>query len=223
MATNGVLPNCLADFTFTVYAACLYVKATKRPCKTKTARSINEYKPVSSVRDCVSIYVLVSSTTGLIAHIYGFITRQSYHYACVFVDHHSDFTYVNLLTSQTGNQSVGAKEDSEAYAESHGVYIKHYYADNENYRSERWMNHRKEIHQGLTFSEVNYHHQNGRSERHIRSLQDLVHCQIIHSNHICPSAITCGLANSIMQPISSMEPLSVVLIIHPHLYQRLVN
>ena len=101
MTTNGVPPNCLANFTFTVCAACLYVKATKLPRKTKTARSINESKPVFSVRDCVSIDVLVYSTPGLIVHIYGFIMHQSYHYACVFVDHNSDFTYVNLLTSQT--------------------------------------------------------------------------------------------------------------------------
>ena len=97
MDINGVLLNILADCTFTVCAACLYVKATNRPCKTKMARYINESTPVASVGDCVSINVLVARTTGLIAHIYGFLKHHRYQYVCMFVDHNYDFTYINQL------------------------------------------------------------------------------------------------------------------------------
>ena len=76
---------------------------------------MNEYKPVVSVCDFVSIHGLVSSTTGLIVQMYGFIMLQRYQYACVFVDHSSDFTYVHLLKYQTGDEAVGSKEDFEAY------------------------------------------------------------------------------------------------------------
>ena len=59
---------------------------------TKMTKSINEYELVASVGDYVSVYVLVSSTHGLIVQICGFITRKSYQYACVLVNNHSDFT-----------------------------------------------------------------------------------------------------------------------------------
>ena len=60
---------------------------------------------------------------------------QRYHYACMFLDHYSDFAYVHLLKSQTGYEAVEAKESFEANAESHGVDIKHNCADNVIFRS----------------------------------------------------------------------------------------
>ena len=85
-----------------------------------------------------------------------------------FLYHHSDFTYIHLLKSQTGDESVESKEDSETYAESHGVDIKHNHAENGIFRSELWMNHYKDMHQDLTFSGFNAHRQNFRAERRIR-------------------------------------------------------
>ena len=102
-ANNGVPPKRFPDFYFPICAACLYLKAIKRPCKTKKPRSINESKPVASVGDFVYFDVLVSSNTGLVYHMSGFIIRQHYQYAYVFVDHCSDFTYAHLLKSKTGD------------------------------------------------------------------------------------------------------------------------
>ena len=109
MATNGVLPNRLADSTLPVCADCIYGNATKRPCNTKTAISINESKPVAPVGDCVSVSLLVSRTPALIAHMSGFITRQLYQYECVFVDHNSDFTHEHLIKSQTRDEQFESK------------------------------------------------------------------------------------------------------------------
>ena len=89
--------------------------------------SIN-YKTVASVGNCLSVNLLVSSTPGIIAHIYGLLGRQCYQYACLFVDHQYEFTYVHILKSHTVDESVEAKEASESYTESHGVDIKYYYA-----------------------------------------------------------------------------------------------
>ena len=83
----------------------------------------------------------------------------------MFVDDHSDFTYVHSLKFQTRYEAVEEKEDFEAYAEPHCVNIKHYHADNGIFRGARLMKHCKEVHQGLTFLGVKYHHQNGRVER----------------------------------------------------------
>ena len=70
-------------------------------------------------------------TPGLIAHMSAFIMRQRYQYACMFVDHHSDFKYVYILKSQIGYDSVEGKEDVEFY----GVDIKYKYSENELFRS----------------------------------------------------------------------------------------
>ena len=48
----------------------------------------------------------------------------------MYVYDHYDVTYVHPLKFQTGDESVEAKEVFEAYAESHGFYIKHYHAEN---------------------------------------------------------------------------------------------
>ena len=130
MTNNGVITKRLYDCTFTICSYCMYRKTIKLPCKTKKSRSINEYKPVASVSDCVSVDVLLSSTTGLIAHMYGFNRHQRYQYAWVLVDHHSDFTDVHLLNSQTGDEAGEVKKAFEAYVEFHGVDIKYYHAEN---------------------------------------------------------------------------------------------
>ena len=109
MAENGILPERLVTCTFPLCAACLYGKAIKCPSKTKTAISINESKPVSSVGDCISVNILVFRTPGLIENIYGFISCQFYQYACMCVDHHSYFAYVHILNYQTGYEAVEAK------------------------------------------------------------------------------------------------------------------
>ena len=130
MATHGILPKRLEDYTFPICAAWLYGKEIKRPRNTKTTISINESTPVASVGDCVSVDVLVSITPGLIVQMSGFITRQSYQYACMFVDHNYDFTYVHILKSHTGYEAVESNESFEVYAKSNGFDIIHYHADN---------------------------------------------------------------------------------------------
>ena len=57
MATNGFLPKRLEDCFHPVCAACLYGKSTKGPHNNNMSISINEYKPVVSVGDCVYVYV----------------------------------------------------------------------------------------------------------------------------------------------------------------------
>ena len=130
MDTDSFLPRRLADCTFPVCADCLYINSIERPCNTKTERSTNAYKPVESVGECVYFNVLVSSTPGIIAHMYEFITRQHYQYACMFVDHYYDFAYVHIIKSKTGDEAVGPKEAFESYTEYHGVDIKDYHSKN---------------------------------------------------------------------------------------------
>ena len=105
--------------------------------------------------------------------MYGFIMHQHYQYACVFVDYHYDFKCLHILKYQTVDEAVEANEDFEAYAEYHGADTKQYHAKNILFWSELCINQCMKFHQGLTFSGVNYHHQNGIAESRMRSLHDL--------------------------------------------------
>ena len=80
IVTNGVLTKLLDDFPFTVCTDCPYGKATKFPRKTNTTQFFNDYKLVTSFFDCVSVDLLVPSTTGFVAHIYSFIMCHSCQY-----------------------------------------------------------------------------------------------------------------------------------------------
>ena len=53
----------------------------------------------------------------------------------MFVNHNSDFTYIHKLKSKTGDEAIEAKETFMTYAESNGVGIKNYHADNGIFRS----------------------------------------------------------------------------------------
>ena len=48
------------------------------------------------------------------------------------------------------------------------VDIKHYHAENGNFRSAQWLNHYKDINKGPIFAGVNAYHQNGQEEHCIR-------------------------------------------------------
>ena len=116
MATNGALPNRLGACPHPVYTSFLYGESTKLLRNTKTERSINSYKLVVSVVEFISLGVLVSINPFLILKMSIFITRQCYQNASLFVNHRSDFTYLHLLKSQTGDESVEVKEYFESYA-----------------------------------------------------------------------------------------------------------
>ena len=57
---------------------------------------------VTAPGDCAYVNILVSATPGLTAQMAGFLTKQRYRYACVFVDHHSDYGYVHMMSNQYG-------------------------------------------------------------------------------------------------------------------------
>jgi hypothetical protein len=93
----------------------------------------------------------------------GWMTTSRYCYACVFVDHLSDFTYVHLLRAQNGDAVLEAKRSFEATADLHGIRIKHNHADNGIFVAKQWVDNCRDQHQGMTLARVDAHHQNGRA------------------------------------------------------------
>jgi hypothetical protein len=104
--------------------------------------------------DCVSVDVLLSKTPGLVAQSKGWMTTSRYCYACVFVDHRSNFTYVHLLRAQNGDAVLEARRAFEATADLHGIRIKHYHADNGIFVAKQWVDNCRDQHQGMTLAGV---------------------------------------------------------------------
>jgi hypothetical protein len=67
---------------------------------------------------------MVSPTPGLIAQMTGFLTKERYKCATVFVDHYSRRGFIYLQKSASAEETLQAKTAFERQAASMGVYIK---------------------------------------------------------------------------------------------------
>jgi hypothetical protein len=188
MAKLGILPKALATCQVPVCSACMYAKASRRPWRGKPRKDYVPHKP-KKPGEVVSVDQLVSPTPGLIAQMVGFITKQRYNYATVYVDQYSGNGYVYLQKTASADETLDSKRAFERYALSKGVVVQAYHADNGIFKAYDWVDacHRKG--QQLTFSGAGAHHSNGMAERRIRELQDLARTTLIHANRRWPQAI----------------------------------
>ena len=112
----------------------------------------------------------------------GFLTKDHYRYATVYVDQASGLGYVHLQKTASANETLDSKTTFEQYARSHGVTIHAYHADNSIFKAKAWVAACRAKDQGLTFAAVTAHLANGMAERHIRELQGLARTMLIHAN-----------------------------------------
>ena len=70
------------------------------------------------------------TSPGLIPQSTGKLLRAKYNGATIFIDHHSNFTYLHLMTSLDSEQTIAAKESYEQVVQTYGVSIHGYQADN---------------------------------------------------------------------------------------------
>ena len=80
--------------------------------------------------DCVSVDMIHFPLGGLIPQSKGKPRLERFWYACVFVDHVSNMTFVNFQISSSVEETVESKHVFKRFALSHGVTIKKYCADN---------------------------------------------------------------------------------------------
>jgi hypothetical protein len=193
MAKAKILPPALATCAVPKCATCLYGKATKRAWRTRALPNKIAPAIITGPGDCISIDQIESSTTGVIAQITGFLTRQRYTVATVFVDHYSRLSFVYLQKGTKGDEKVQAKRAFEAYAHSHGVSVRHYHADNGRFAGLEWMAHLKAKQQMISHSGINAHFQNALAEKQIWDLQDAARTMLVHAKQFWPKAISAHL------------------------------
>lgn len=175
-------------------AACLIGKATRRPWRTKVPLNKRTIPAIVEAGDCVSVDQLQSTTPGLIGQLLsGFMTKQRYHYATIFVDHKTNLGYVHLQRTSNADETIQAKEAFESFARVRGVIVRHYHANNGRFSEKAWTNHCLQHGQTLSFCGVNAHHSNGIAEKRIRDLQEAARAALIHAKRRWPSAITTNL------------------------------
>jgi hypothetical protein len=173
--------------------AATHAKATKRAWRNKTSKNVEEASQPPRPGDVISVDQLVSPTPGLVAQMTGTLTTKRYRYATIYVDQATGLSYVYLQKTSTAEETIEGKAAFEKYAESRGISIHAYHADNGIFRAHKWVLACRERGQSLTFAGVNAHRQNGVAERRIRSLQELTRTMLIHSNRRWPKAVTANL------------------------------
>ena len=133
---------------------------------------------------------MVSPVPGLITQMVGFLMKQYYKYATVFVDQASRMGFVYLQKTCSAEETIEAKRAFEQYADNRGVRVKAYHADNGIFKAKKWVEECQQRKQDLTFAGVNTHHQNGVAERRIRELQEMTRAMLIHATKRWPGVVT---------------------------------
>jgi hypothetical protein len=193
MAKQRILPFRLSKCPIPVCTACLYRKATKRSWRSKHSNNMHESHVPTRPGEVISIDQMISPTAGLVAQNTGTLTKARYKVATVFIDHATDYSYVAIQKSTSAEETLKSKMLFERNAYDQGIKIESYHSDNGIFKSKAWQDHCYTNRQGLTFAGVNAHHQNGKTERRIRELQDMARTMLIHAKHRWPSAITANL------------------------------
>ena len=82
---------------------------------------------------------MISRTPGLITQIVGFLTKDRYTCATVFVDHNSNLSYVQFQKSTSAKYTLEAKEAFERFSRQRWVWIRNYHANNGTFTANDWV------------------------------------------------------------------------------------
>jgi hypothetical protein len=170
--------------------ACMFAKATKQPWRTKAPVNQQNVPAVTQAGDCISVDQLESKTPGFVGQMKApILTKHRYTVATVFVDQYSRLSYVYLQYSTSGEETLKAKIAFEGFAESHGVRVRHYHADNGRFADNLFKKDCERKQQTQSFCGVNAHWQNGIAERHIRTHQEMARTMLLHAKRRWPNAV----------------------------------
>ena len=133
------------------------------------------------LKNVVSVDQTESRTPGFIGMMRGFLTKQRYTCATMFVDHYSDFIFTHLQRSTSMIDTIAAKNDFEAVLRRHGILVLHYHADNGRFADKNFLQSIVDCKQTISFYGAYAHFQNGKVEKRVRDLQDNARTVILHS------------------------------------------
>jgi len=106
LASQGIIPKKLVKCPAPKCPGCIYGKAHRLPWRTKAQPG--KIKRATKPGETVSIDQLVSTTAGLVPQAKDLLTTRRYTGATIFVDHASELTYVHLMETLSGNETLKA-------------------------------------------------------------------------------------------------------------------
>lgn len=101
----------------------------------------------------------------------------------IFIDHYSDLSFVYPQENNSSAVLIKAKIAFEQFAQSCGVKIMHYHADNRRFADNAFIKDVQDQRQSISYCRVNAHHQNGKVEKRIRDLHVQGMVMLIHAMH----------------------------------------
>lgn len=133
----------------------------RKPWRTKAQPSqiVQETQNAPGLK--VSVDQMISKQPGLIPRMEGSHTRDRIHTETVYIDHFSKYSYSHLQCSTDSDDTLESKQAFERVAESHGVNIKSYHADNGRFAERLFRSAVQALKQTITFCGVGAHHQTG--------------------------------------------------------------
>ena len=105
---------------------------------------------------------------------------------CVFIDHASGYVIINNQVDINATENVKVKLTFEREAQSQGVVIKGYHADNGIFNASEFMEDLSKNHQQIRFSGAGESHQNGSAEHAINTVVTMAKTMLTNAALRCP-------------------------------------
>ena len=94
------------------------------------------------------------------------------------------------MTSCSGEETLRAKQEFEAWAASHGIHILHHHADNGRFAETSFKEDLRLNAQSITFCGVNTHSQNDIVELQNRSITESARMMLLHAECLWPEGVS---------------------------------
>jgi hypothetical protein len=136
----------------------------------------------------VSIDQYISALPGQLPHTKGKESKNDrYHGGTIFMDQASQYVYLRNQVSLTTGETLQSKRIVEQFAQTSGVKIKTYCANNVPFGNDDFRNNVQQHGQTIDFSGVGAHHQNGIAERAIQTIMSWARTMMLHSIIMWPN------------------------------------
>ena len=181
-------------------AACMFGKQTVRSSPGHTRSLVRDRAGVLRAGNLlpgneVSVDHFVSSVKGRLFK--GFnrgSIENKFIGGCIFVDHASQYTHVELQSTLSSHETLRAKLAYERHCRDYGVMPQTYMSDNgKAFTSRDFVDHLSKFYQISKFAGVGAHHHNAIAERAIRTIMSIARTMMIHSGIHWPDVSDPGL------------------------------
>lgn len=167
--------------------ACNLSKAKRRPTGAKHTTDDPSRADILSANNllpgqCLSVDQYESSVRGRLPSTRGREPpQQQYCGGTLFIDHASGRMFIEHQVTLSASKTILSKRLVEQEARSCGIEIDQYHTDNGIFKSKAFDAELLDHRQGTDRSGVGAHHQNGRAERGIQTVQNMARTMLLHA------------------------------------------